>query len=146
MNVELHPDFKNQECSLYITTRAHSIIACHHYWTDVITPTRSNYSLKKIAINRLFWIVFQPLLNLFEHFLLGTCITNFKRIHEKLFKISCPQGQINWRKMQKIPINRSFLFSAVIELVRELLISNMRSKFQEDTVHAKLFKLMRLQG
>ena len=36
----------------------------------------------------------QPLLILSEHFLLGTSITNFKGIHEQLFKLSSPQGQI----------------------------------------------------
>ena len=41
----------------------------------VIAPTRSNYWRKM-------------------HFLLGTSITNFKGIHEQLFKLSSPQGQI----------------------------------------------------
>ena len=37
---------------------------------------------------------FRPLLNLSENCLLVSCITNLKRIHEKLFKLSRPQGQI----------------------------------------------------
>ena len=39
-----------------------------------------------------------------------------------------------WRKMQKIAINRPFrFFSAIIELVRELDITNMHNKFRKDT-------------
>ena len=37
---------------------------------------------------------FRPLLNLSENWSLVTCITNLKRIREKLFKLSRPQGQI----------------------------------------------------
>ena len=72
---------------------------------EVIVPTRSNYwrKMRKIAINRPFWIFFQPLLNLSKNYLLVTCITNLKRICEKLFKLSRPQGQIidvKWEKSQ----------------------------------------------
>ena len=72
---------------------------------EVIAPTRSNYwrKMRKIAINRPFWIFFQPLLNLSKNYLLVTCITNLKRICEKLFKLSRPQGQIidvKWEKSQ----------------------------------------------
>ena len=35
--------------------------------------------------------IVQPLLNLSENCLLVTCITNLKRIHEKLLKLSRPQ-------------------------------------------------------
>ena len=71
----------------------------------VIVPTRSNYwrKMRKIAINRPFWIFFQPLLNLSKNYLLVTCITNLKRICGKLFKLSRPQGQIidaKWEKSQ----------------------------------------------
>ena len=38
---------------------------------------------------------FQPLLNLFENWSLVTCITNLGRIHEKLFKLSRPQVNVN---------------------------------------------------
>ena len=72
---------------------------------EVIVPTRSNYwrKMRKIAINRPFWIFFQPLLNLSKNYLLVACITNLKRICEKLFKLSRPQGQIidvKWEKSQ----------------------------------------------
>ena len=72
---------------------------------QVIAPTRSNYwrKMRKIAINRPFWIFFQPLLNLSKNYLLVTCITSLKRICEKLFKLSRPQGQIidvKWEKSQ----------------------------------------------
>ena len=62
---------------------------------QVIAPTRSNYWRKmwKIAINRPFFF-FRSLLNLSENWSLVTCITNLKRIREKLFKLSRPQGQI----------------------------------------------------
>ena len=55
-------------------------------------------------------------------------------IHEKLFKLSRPQGQIIDVKCEKIAINRPFLifFSAIMELVQELLISNMHNKFEEN--------------
>ena len=103
---------------------------------QVIAPTRSNdgRKLPKIAINRPFKICFQALLNLFKNCLLVTCITNLKRIHEKLFKLSRPQGQIidvKCKKSQKI--GHFNFFSAIIELVQELLISNMHNKFEEDT-------------
>ena len=72
---------------------------------EVIAPTRSNYwrKMRKIAINRPLWIFFQPLLNMSKNYLLVTCITNLKRICEKLFKLSRPQGQIidvKWEKSQ----------------------------------------------
>ena len=102
---------------------------------EVIAPTRSNYwrKMRKIAINRPFWIFFQPLLNLSKNYLLVTCITNLKRICGKLFKLSRPQGQIidvKWEKSQEI--GHFFFFSAIIELVQELLISNKHTKFEEN--------------
>ena len=57
-----------------------------------------------------------------------------KRIREKLFKLSCPQGQIiivNAKNLNKSSILN--FFSATIEHVQELLISNMHNKFEEDT-------------
>ena len=64
---------------------------------QVIAPTRSNYWRKrwKIAISRPFWIFFQPLLNLSEKWSLVTCKTNLGRKHEKLFKLSRPQVNVN---------------------------------------------------
>ena len=102
---------------------------------EVIAPTRSNYwrKMRKIAINRPFWIFFQPLLNWSKNYLLVTCITNLKRICEKLFKLSRPQGQIidvKWEKSQLI--GHFFFFPAIIELVQELLISNIHNKFEEN--------------
>ena len=79
---------------------------------------------------------FQLLLNLSKNYLLVTCITNLKKIREKLFKLSCPQGQIIDLKGRKIVISRLVIltfFSAIIELVRELVISNMHNKFGKDT-------------
>ena len=55
-------------------------------------------------------------------------------IHETLFKLSCPQGQIISVKCDKSQeISHFKFFSAIIELVQELLISNMHNKFEEDT-------------
>ena len=64
---------------------------------QVITPTRSNYWRKrrKIKISRPFKKKFRPLLNLSENWSLLTCITDLRRIHEKLFKLSCPQVNVN---------------------------------------------------
>ena len=73
-------------------------------------------------------------MNLSESWLLVPYRTDFKMIHEKLFKLSRPQGQIIDVKMRKIVINRPFkFFPAIIELVQELLISNIHNKFEEDT-------------
>ena len=46
-----------------------------------------------------------------------------------------PQGQIIDVKMRKMTVNRSFceFFSAIIEIVRELVISNMHNRFEDDT-------------
>ena len=55
--------------------------------------------------------------------------------NEKLFKLSRPQGQILDVKMRKNRNKSAILifFSAIIELVQELFISNMHNKFEEDT-------------
>ena len=79
-------------------------------------------------------IFFQPLLNLSENWSLVTCITNLGRIHEKLFMLSRPQGRIidvKFKNRTKSAILN--FFAANIELVGELLTSNMHNKFQEDT-------------
>ena len=62
---------------------------------QVIAPTGSNYwrKMRKIAINRPFFF-FRPLLHFSKNYLSVICITNLKRICEKLFKFSRPQGQI----------------------------------------------------
>ena len=73
-------------------------------------------------------------MNLSENWLLVTCITDLKMIHEKLFKLSRPQGQIIDVKCEKSQqIGHFEFFSAIIELVQKLLISNMHNKFEEDT-------------
>ena len=55
-------------------------------------------------------------------------------IHEKRFKLSRPQGQIIDVKCEKSQEIVHFdFFSAIIEVVQELLISNMHNKFEEDT-------------
>ena len=51
-------------------------------------------------------------------------------IHEKLFKLSRPLGQNAKNRNKSAILN---FFSAIIELVQELLISNMHNKFEEDT-------------
>ena len=53
-----------------------------------------------------------------------------------------PQGQIIDVKCKKSAI--LIFFPAIIELVRELLISNMHKKFEDE--NEKLFKLSRPQG
>ena len=46
--------------------------------------------------------------------------------------LSCPQGQIIDGKCEKSQLIGHFdFFAAVIELVRELLISNMHNKFKQ---------------
>ena len=55
-----------------------------------------------------------------KNYLLVTCITNLKRICEKLFKLSRPQVQIIDVKGEKSQSVGHFeFFSAIIELVRE---------------------------
>ena len=54
----------------------------------------------KIPINQINR-PFQPLLNLSDNWSLATCIANLSRIHEKLLKLSSPQGQIIDVKCEK---------------------------------------------
>ena len=42
-----------------------------------------------------FLIYFQPLLNLSKNWSFVTCITHLGRIHGKLFKLPCPQANVN---------------------------------------------------
>ena len=39
-----------------------------------------------------------------------------------------------------------YIFPAIIEIVIELVISNMHSRFEDDTSHENFFKLSRPQG
>ena len=52
----------------------------------------------------------------------------------KTFQVFAPTRSNYWRKMWKIAINRPFFFFffIIIELVQELLISNMHKQFEED--------------
>ena len=55
-------------------------------------------------------------------------------IHGKLFKLSHPQDKNIDVKCEKSQLIGHFeFFSAIIELILELLISNMHNKFEEDT-------------
>ena len=73
-------------------------------------------------------------MNLSENWSLVTCLTNLGRIHEKLFMLSRTQVKIFEVKCEKSQyISHLDYFLAIIELVRELLISNMHNKFEEDT-------------
>ena len=50
------------------------------------------------------------------------------------FEVIVPTLSKYWHEMCKIPINWPFLiFSVIIELVRELVISDMPNKFEQDT-------------
>ena len=57
----------------------------------------------------------------------------FKEDMWKTFQVIAPTRSNYWRKMRKITINRPFFFfSAIIELVQELLISNIHNNFEEN--------------
>ena len=64
-----------------------------------------------------------------------TCITNLGRIHKIFFKLSRSHKvkllTQNAKNLDKSAILN--IFSAIIEHVRELLISNMHNKFEQDT-------------
>ena len=58
--------------------------------------------MQKIAINRTYSFFSQPLLNLSENWSLVACITNWGRIHGKLFMLLRPQAQIIEVKCEKL--------------------------------------------
>ena len=64
---------------------------------NVIAHTSSNYrrKMQKSRNKSAISIFFQPLLSLSANWSLVTCITNLKRIHEKLFKVFRPQVNVN---------------------------------------------------
>ena len=63
----------------------------------------------------------------------------------KTFQVIALTRANYWRKMWKIAISRPFFFfSAIIELVRELVISNMHNKFEKDMW--KTFQVIGPQG
>ena len=69
----------------------------------------------------------------------------FEEYTWKTFQVIAPTRSNYWRKRWKIAISRPFKKKnlAIIELVRELVISNMHNKFGKDTW--KTFKLSRPQ-
>ena len=101
---------------------------------QVIAPTGSNYwrKMRKIAINRPFFF-FTAIIELVQEPLISNMHNQFEEDMWKTFQVFAPTRSNYWRKMWKIAINRPFFFSAIIELVRELVISNMHNKFEKDT-------------
>ena len=101
---------------------------------QVIAPTRSNYwrKMRKITINRPFFF-FSAIIELVQELLISNIHNIFEENMWKTFQLIAPTRSNYWRKMWKIAINRPFFFfSAIIELVRELVISNMHNKFEKD--------------
>ena len=102
-----------------------------------VIKTRSNYG-RKINVknrNKSTILIFLPaIIELVQELLISN-------MHNKLEEDTCENVEViaptrsnYWRKMRKIAINRPFFFfSAIIELVRELVISNMHNKFEKDT-------------
>ena len=113
---------------------------------QVIAPTRSNYwrKMRKITINWPFFF-FRPLLNFSKNYLLVICITNLKRICEKLFKFSRPQGQIIDVKCENR--NKSaifFFFRPLLNLSKNYLLVTCITNLKR--ICEKLFNLSRPQG
>ena len=101
---------------------------------QVIAPTGSNYwrKMRKIAINRPFFF-FSAIIELVQELLISNMHNQFEEDMWKTFQLIAPTRSNYWRKMWKNAINRPFFFfSAIIELVRELVISNMHNKFEKD--------------
>ena len=100
---------------------------------QVIAPTRSNYwrKMRKITIYRPFFF-FSAIIELVQELLISNIHNKFEENMWKTFQVIAPTGSNYWRKMRKIAINRPFFFSAIIELLQELLISNMHNQFEED--------------
>ena len=108
---------------------------------QVIAPTGSNYwrKMRKIAINRPIFF-FLAIIELLQELLISNMHNQFEEDMWKTFRVFAPTRSNYWHKMWKITINRPFFFLAIIELVQELLISNMHSQFEEDML--KTFKLI----
>ena len=101
---------------------------------QVIAPTRSNYwrKMRKITINRPFFF-FSAIIELVQELLISNIHNKFEENMWKPFQVIAPTGSNYWRKMRKIAIIRPlFFFSAIIELLQELLISNLHNQFEED--------------
>ena len=109
---------------------------------QLIAPTRSNYWRKmwKIAINRPFFF-FSAIIELVRELVISNMHNKFEKDIWKTFQVIAPTRSNYWRKMWKIAINRPFFFFlAIIELVRELVISNTHNKFEKDT--SKTFQVI----
>ena len=88
--------------------------------------------MQKIGINRPFWI-FLALIQLVRELVICNTNNKFGENTWKTFQVIAPTRSSYWCKMKKIAINRPFcFFSAVIELVLQLLICNTHYKFKQD--------------
>ena len=77
---------------------------------------------------------FSAIIELVRELVISNMHNTFEKDMWKTFQVIAPTRSNYWRKMWKIAINRPFFFfSAIIELVRELVISNMHNKFEKDT-------------
>ena len=78
---------------------------------------------------------FSAIIELVRELVISNMHNKFEKDMWKTFQVIAPTRSNYWRKMWKIAINRPFFFffSAIIELVRELVISNMHNKFEKDT-------------
>ena len=106
---------------------------------QIIAPTRSNYRHKKSAILDFFPVIIELVFYNYEvhqwlsFWILVVSLTRghstLARRHYWTSKLSCPQGQIIDIKNPPFCI----FFPVIIELVCELLNSNMHNKFEQDT-------------
>ena len=77
-----------------------SLITCKQIWAEYMKNFGSYSASQIIDVTKnchksALLIFFQPLLNLSENWSFVTCITNSGRIHAKLFKLSCPQKNVD---------------------------------------------------
>ena len=78
--------------------------------------------------------VFSAIIKLVREVVISNMQNKFGKDMWKTFQVIAPTRSNYWRKMWKIAINRPFFFfSAIIELVRELVISSTHNKFEKDT-------------
>ena len=75
-------------------------------------------------------IFFQPLMTLSENWSIVACITNLGWIHEKL---SYRSHKVKLLTQKSEKIGHFDFFSAIIEIVGELLFNTMHNKFEEVT-------------
>ena len=86
-------------------------------------------NLNKSAI----FFFFSAIIELVRELVISNMHNKFEKDMWKTFQVIAPTRSNYWRKMSKIAINRPFFFSAIIELVREVVISNMQNKFGKET-------------